>query len=74
MVQLEANLSLIAVVGRGMKNGIGIASRVFSALAESGISIKMLDQGSSELSIIIGIDDKYFEDAIRAIYKKFFTD
>ena len=72
-IELEANLSLIAVVGRGMKNGVGIASRVFTALAESGISIKMLDQGSSELSIIIGIDDDHFEDAIRAIYNKFFV-
>ncbi len=72
-IDLEANLSLIAVVGRGMKNGVGIACKVFQALADSGISIKMLDQGSSELSIIVGVEDKHFEDAIKAIYKAFFN-
>lgn len=70
-VELESDLALIAVVGRGMKNNSGIAANIFSALAKSKINIKMIDQGSSELNIIIGVRNKYFEDAIRTIYKVF---
>ena len=51
-VELEANLALIAVVGRGMKNSTGIAGNIFSALAKAKINVKMIDQGSSELNII----------------------
>ncbi len=70
-VELEADLALIAVVGRGMKNNSGIAGNIFSALAKSKINIKMIDQGSSELNIIIGVRNKYFEDAIKTIYSVF---
>ena len=63
-VELEANLALIAVVGRGMKNSTGIAGNIFSALAKAKINVKMIDQGSSELNIIIGVRNRYFEDAI----------
>lgn len=70
-IELESDLSLIAVVGRGMKNNSGIAGAIFSALAEEKINIKMIDQGSSELNIIIGVRNKYFEDAIRTIYGVF---
>ena len=54
-IELEADLALIAVVGRGMKNNSGIAGNIFSALAKQKINIKMIDQGSSELNIIIGV-------------------
>lgn len=68
---LESDLSLIAVVGRGMKASRGTAARVFNALAKENINIKMIDQGSSELNIIIGVRNCYFEPAIKAIYNEF---
>ena len=70
-VELEANLALIAVVGRGMKSTRGTAGRIFSALAHANINVKMIDQGSSELNIIIGVSNDDFENAIRAIYDIF---
>ena len=71
MIELETDLALVAVVGRGMKKNKGIAARVFAALAHSGINIKMIDQGSSEMNIIIGVDSKDFEAAVQAIYDVF---
>ena len=70
-IDLESDLALIAVVGRGMKNNSGIAANIFSALAKAKINIKMIDQGSSELNIIIGVRKRYFEDAIKTIYGVF---
>ena len=70
-IDLEADIALIAVVGRGMRNNSGIASNILGALANAKINIKMIDQGSSELNIIIGVRNRYFEDAIRAIYDLF---
>ncbi|MDO5155945.1 MAG: aspartate kinase [Eubacteriales bacterium] len=70
-VEIEAGLALIAVVGRGMKSASGTAGKLFTALAKEGINIKMIDQGSSELNIIIGVQNKDFDTAIRAIYKTF---
>jgi len=72
-IELESDLALIAVVGRAMKNNSGIAGNIFTALAKAKINIKMIDQGSSELNIIIGVRNKYFEDAIKAIYRVFVT-
>ena len=68
---IESDLALIAVVGRGMKASRGTAARVFNALAKENINIKMIDQGSSELNIIIGVRNCYFEPAIKAIYNEF---
>lgn len=68
---LESDLALIAVVGRGMKASRGTAARIFNALAKRNINIKMIDQGSSELNIIIGVRNCYFNDAIKAIYNEF---
>lgn len=68
---IESNLALIAVVGRGMKSARGTAAILFSALAEARVNIKMIDQGSSELNIIIGVEQEDFEIAIQAIYKQF---
>ncbi len=70
-LDLESDLALIAVVGRGMRAMRGTAGRIFSALAHANINVKMIDQGSSELNIIIGVKDDDFERAIRAIYDIF---
>jgi len=70
-IDIEADLALIAVVGRGMRSTRGTAGRIFSALAHANINVKMIDQGSSELNIIIGVADNDFEAAIKAIYDIF---
>ena len=72
-VDLESDLALIAVVGRGMKSTRGTAGRIFSALAHARVNVKMIDQGSSELNIIIGVSNSEFERAIQAIYDIFVT-
>ena len=63
-------LAMIAVVGQGMIFSKGTAARVFRALADANINIRMIDQGSSELNIIIGVDEADYEGAIRAIYRE----
>ena len=70
-ITLESDLALIAVVGRGMRSMRGTAGRVFSALAHANVNIRMIDQGSSELNIIIGVHNQDFEAAINAIYSIF---
>ena len=70
-IDIEADLALIAVVGRGMKSTRGTAGRIFSALAHANVNVKMIDQGSSELNIIIGVCNSDFEAAIKAIYDIF---
>lgn len=70
-VAIEDGLALIAVVGRGMVKAKGTAAKVFKAAAKAGINIRMIDQGSSELNIIIGVDERDFEKAMRAIYAEF---
>ncbi|MDD2971219.1 MAG: aspartate kinase [Lachnospiraceae bacterium] len=70
-IELEADLALVAVVGRGMKATRGTAGRIFSALAHANVNVKMIDQGSSELNIIIGVRNEDFEAAIKAIYAIF---
>lgn len=64
-------IALVAVVGRGMRAKKGTATRVFAALSHADINIRMIDQGSSELNIIVGIDEKDFEKAIKVIYEMF---
>ena len=70
-VEMESDLALIAVVGRGMKSTRGTAGRIFSALAHANVNVKMIDQGSSELNIIIGVENRDFENAVKAIYDIF---
>ena len=70
-IDIEADLALIAVVGRGMKATRGTAGRIFSALAHAKVNVKMIDQGSSELNIIFGVSNCDFEAAIKAIYDTF---
>lgn len=73
-ISWERDISLIAVVGRGMINEKGVSSRTFTALARNGINIKMISQGSSEINIIIGVETKDFENAIEAIYREFYKE
>lgn len=70
-LQIYDNLALLAVVGRGMIRTPGVAARVFSALAEKGINVRMIDQGSSELNIIIGVAAEDYPAALNAIYQEF---
>jgi aspartate kinase len=70
-VEMESDLALIAIVGRGMRSKRGTAGRIFSALAHANVNVKMIDQGSSELNIIIGVDNRDFETAVKAIYDIF---
>lgn len=70
-IHVIENISLIATVGHGMARRSGTAARLFNALAEAKINVKMIDQGSSELNIIIGVADADYEKCIRAIYYTF---
>ncbi len=70
-VEIHDNLALIATVGRGMVHSIGIAAKLFGALAQSGVNIRMIDQGSSEMNIIVGVESDEFPTAMRAIYEAF---
>ena len=70
-IDLESDLALNAVVGRGMKATRGTAGRIFSSLAHAHINVKMIDQGSSELNIIVGVRHDDFKNAIRALYEIF---
>ena len=70
-IAVEDNLAMIAVVGRGMVKAKGTSARVFNAVSEAGVNIKMIDQGSSELNIIIGVEEHDFEKALAAIYNEF---
>ena len=70
-VVVEDGLALIAIVGRGMVKAKGTAARVFDSISNAGINIKMIDQGSSEISIIVGIEEHDFEKALSAIYAEF---
>ena len=68
---IHDNMSIIATVGRGMVNNCGTAARLLSAMSRAGVNVRMIDQGSSELSIIVGVDDADFEKTIEAIYTEF---
>ena len=70
-LMIEDGLALLAVVGRGMVKAKGTAARVFSAISAAGINIRMIDQGSSELNIIIGVEEHDLEKALNAIYTEF---
>ena len=68
------DIALIATVGCGMSQRPGVSAKLFTALANAGINIRMIDQGSSEMNIIIGVSNKDFEKAIRTIYQAFIED
>ena len=70
-IEVFEDVALIATVGAGMSFRPGVSAKLFSALAEAGVNIRMIDQGSSEMNIIVGVENKDFETAIRSIYKAF---
>ena len=66
------DIALIAVVGHGMMRNVGTSARLFDAIARAGVNVRMIDQGSSELNIIVGVDNKNYERTLRAVYEEFF--
>ena len=73
-IAIEDGLALLAVVGRGMVKAKGTAARVFNSISNAGINIRMIDQGSSEISIIVGVDESELIPALEAIYTSFVTE
>ncbi len=71
LIEIHPNMALIATVGHGMAYTPGISAKLFTALAKEGINVRMIDQGSSEINIIVGVETEDFERAIRAIYNAF---
>ena len=69
--ELLPGLALIATVGEGMSHRVGIAAKLFTALADAGINVRVIDQGASEINIIVGVEANDYEDAVRAIYQAF---
>jgi len=70
-IEIHPDMALVAIVGRGMLRSIGTSARIFDALAKNDINVRMISQGSSEINIIVGVENKDFENAIRAIYNAF---
>ena len=70
-IEVFENIALIATVGYGMSRRSGVSARLFTALADASVNIRMIDQGSSEMNIIVGVENKDFDKAIRAIYEAF---
>ena len=70
-VEIASCVALIATVGRGMARARGTATRLFSALSDAGVNIRIIDQGPTEMNIIVGVDQRDFEKAVRAIYGAF---
>lgn len=66
------DIALIAVVGHGMTRSVGVSARVFEAIARAGVNVRMIDQGSSELNIIVGVDNENYERTLKAVYEEFF--
>lgn len=72
-LEIEPDIALLAVVGRGMRKTRGTAARIFAALAHGRINVKMIDQGSSELNVIVGVNEHDLHQAIRCIYDAFIS-
>jgi len=70
-ISLVGGLAIVATVGQGMNHHIGVAARLFVALAEANVNIRVIDQGSSEMNIIVGVEEEALERAVRAIYSAF---
>ena len=70
-INVVEGLALISVVGRNMSRRAGTSGRIFGALGEAGVNIRMITQSPQEISIILGVDNKDFDRAIRVIYDKF---
>lgn len=72
-IEIDRDVALLAVVGRGMRAQRGTAARIFAALAHAKVNVKMIDQGSSELNVIVGVRDEDFETSVKAVYDIFVT-
>ncbi|MBR3901067.1 MAG: aspartate kinase [Ruminococcus sp.] len=72
-LEIEDGIAILAVVGRRMKNTRGTVARVFAAMAHARINVKLIDQGSSELNVIIGVSENDLPEAIRRIYDMFIS-
>ena len=72
-IEIDRDVALLAVVGRGMKSQRGTAARIFAALAHAKVNVKMIDQGSSELNVIVGVTNEDFETSVKAVYDIFVT-
>lgn len=72
IIRVIENIALVATVGHGMSSSVGTSARLFNAIASANINIKMIDQGSSELNIIVAVSNDDYENCIRAIYREFF--
>ena len=70
-IELHSNMALVAVVGKGMIRSLGVAARVFAALYEAHVNVRMIDQGSSEMNIIVGVENEDLNNAVKAIYSAF---
>ncbi len=70
-IEIEDGIALLAIVGRRMKNTRGTVARIFASMAHARINVKMIDQGSSELNVIIGVSEHDLSEAIRRIYDMF---
>ena len=68
------DVALIAVVGHGMMKNVGTSARLFEAIARAGVNVRMIDQGSSEINIIVGVDNDSYETTLKAVYDEFFGD
>lgn len=73
-ITIDTHLALIAVVGRGMRESKGTAARLFTAISEVGVNVRIIDQGSSELNIIVAVYEDDYEKTIKAIYNEFVTE
>ena len=72
VLRVNEDIALIATVGHGMSSSVGTSARLFKAMAEASVNVRMIDQGSSELNIIVGVKNEDCEKCIRAIYREFF--
>jgi len=72
-LKTEYDLSLVAVVGEGLRNKIGVLGSAANALANAGVNIKVVNQGSSEISIVFGVSTKDETRAVKALYEAFFS-
>ena len=70
-IEVYSNMALVATVGKGMIRSLGVAARLFGALYEAGVNVRMIDQGSSEMNIIVGIENDDLNTAVNAIYRAF---
>ena len=70
-IDVIEDIALIATVGHRMSSRAGVSAKLFNALGEAKVNIRMIDQGSSEMNIIVGVDNRDFEKAVRAIYDAF---